>query len=570
MGRYETGASAKLKPVMRLVRSTLLVLSFSAVTALAQIQVRPLLDLKGETSDPSVSPDGKTLAFDWWTPDLDKWGLYTVPLSGGTPRLFAQAEDGITESPKWSPDGRWIAFLRSATPRTARLFIKPAAGAVERALGSACTGQVAWTANSRSLIVANNGETDSRDECRLVVVSIREGGPSWQLSDHGTYPAVSPDGRTLGFVRDREIHVLAITRDGRPAGTESMLVRENGAIQHLTWDPEHNDIVYLLGEDSSTIHRIESLKGAKPRDGETIDGRFNALSPSGNGGPFLAEIESYDDSFWRVDLRSHDPHPEKLRSLRWNVHNLKLSPDGKRLLYSVYVHGHSEFFASDVDGSAASRILTIPYEQIGGPAWSPDGRRIAFIASPGRAQVEPTHLFVVSATTGSPRRLVPEFDDVCCVYWSRDGGTLYFATDTRERWPLWKLNLASGQLAQVAVLSDPPVALVDESTIYRRLHRVPFSLLRAPLSGGSWERVLDQVFWFAIGKDEIYFIRQDAKPPTREGLNLYKLDLATRMSQLITHVGFGMGALQLSPDGRYLYGERDEPPRRDIMLVENP
>jgi len=78
------------------------IFAFFLGTALAQIQVRPFLDLPGETSDPAISPDGKTLAFAWWTPDMNAWGLYTRAMSGGQPRLFDKAEEGIS----YSPNGR--------------------------------------------------------------------------------------------------------------------------------------------------------------------------------------------------------------------------------------------------------------------------------------------------------------------------------------------------------------------------------------------------------------------------------------------------------------------------------
>ena len=45
-------------------------------TALAQVQITPLFELEGETSAPSLSPDGKTLVFDWCKPDYS-CGIYT-------------------------------------------------------------------------------------------------------------------------------------------------------------------------------------------------------------------------------------------------------------------------------------------------------------------------------------------------------------------------------------------------------------------------------------------------------------------------------------------------------------
>src|SRR5579872_5363583 len=114
----------------------------------AQLTVRPLLNLPGETEHPSLSPDGKTLAFAWIPadesnsqyPNTDGWGIYLQPVSGGTPQRFdprknlrtaALDELGLDLSPQWSPDGKWIAFTRSGTPRTDFLRIKSVTGGEE-------------------------------------------------------------------------------------------------------------------------------------------------------------------------------------------------------------------------------------------------------------------------------------------------------------------------------------------------------------------------------------------------------------------------------------------------------
>jgi Tol biopolymer transport system component len=198
--------------------------------ALAQIQVYFFLNLPGETSDPAISPDGKSLAFAWWTPDNSQWGIYIRPMSGGAPRLFVKTEDGIAYSPKWSPDGKWIAYLVSGTPRTSELFIKLMAGGAKRDIGPVCSEGVAWASDSRSIIAPNNDGSDSLDACRLTAVSIEPGGPTWQIANRGNEPAISGDGKTLAFTKDREIHLISLTRTGWPAGAETVLLRDSLAV----------------------------------------------------------------------------------------------------------------------------------------------------------------------------------------------------------------------------------------------------------------------------------------------------------------------------------------------------
>ncbi|HWO89283.1 MAG TPA: prolyl oligopeptidase family serine peptidase, partial [Gemmatimonadales bacterium] len=62
------------------------------------------------------SPDGRELAFTTklatrdqaWNTNLD---IYTVPVTGGEPRLVTQGMNGAEQNPVYSPDGRWLAFL---------------------------------------------------------------------------------------------------------------------------------------------------------------------------------------------------------------------------------------------------------------------------------------------------------------------------------------------------------------------------------------------------------------------------------------------------------------------------
>ena len=546
------------------MRAVTIAIAILASLASAQIQLRPFLDLPGEASDPAISPDGQTLVFAWWTPDDRQWGLYTRPMSGGNPQLFAKGEEGIAASPRWSPDGQWIAFLRWATPRTASLFVKPVAGGKERRLGSVCADSVAWTADGLSLITLNNGDTDSLEDCRLIVLPLQPGKPSWELAHRGAYPTVSPDGLTLAFVRDREIRLIALTNEGRAAGPETLLVREPLKIFRPKWLPNTHDLLYLMQEDRSLIRRIEARPGAKPRDAGSIDGEFLdlALSPEG---AVLAEVYRHDDSYWRIDLHASNSSFEEVRALRWNVHNLRIAPDGRSILYTVYSRGETVFFTSNVDGSMPRRLFSVDCERVDGPVWSPDGKQIAFTGGPYVAQISPSYLFV-SPVLGPTKRLLPKGEQVHSVNWTPDGKALYFTEQMKNESTFSKLNLGDGTVTRGGSLdgNDPQIA---GGFLYSL--KVPgFNLLRTPSAGGAEERLADGVLKFTVGRGEAYLVRQDAKPPSLQGLNLYRIDLATKAITRIANIGFSFDAIQLSPDGRFVYGEKHEPPNRHVMLVQ--
>src|ERR1700736_4838704 len=101
------------------MRRILLVLALVAAIATAAIaQRRPfdanaLMDLK-RISDPQISPDGQTVAFQVQTVDVEAnrkpVQIWTVPLNGGEPRQITR--DGQSnQRPRWSPDSKRIVYI---------------------------------------------------------------------------------------------------------------------------------------------------------------------------------------------------------------------------------------------------------------------------------------------------------------------------------------------------------------------------------------------------------------------------------------------------------------------------
>ena len=75
-------------------------------------------------SYPCLSPDGKTICFTYLG------DLWTVPASGGTASRLT-IHEGLDEMPRWSPDGKFIAFssLRSGN---VDIYLIPAEGGAAR------------------------------------------------------------------------------------------------------------------------------------------------------------------------------------------------------------------------------------------------------------------------------------------------------------------------------------------------------------------------------------------------------------------------------------------------------
>ena len=106
----------------------------STETPLAEpFKITPLTSLTGFERYSSFSPDGSHVAFSWRNDSGAPFHIHTKAIeSGSTVQRTSDHVDDL--SPAWSPDGRFIAFLRSLSGEQAQLVLIPASGGPEREL----------------------------------------------------------------------------------------------------------------------------------------------------------------------------------------------------------------------------------------------------------------------------------------------------------------------------------------------------------------------------------------------------------------------------------------------------
>lgn len=125
------------------------------------------------------------------------------------------------------------------------------------------------------------------------------------------------------------------------------------------------------------------------------------------------------------------------------------SPDGQRIAYSAYgPQGAPQVYFVAVDSLTAEPLSPAPQPECldaGEPAFSPDGKQLAFIciSSPGVYSI-----FVTKLPSGPPRRLASQQGDPQGLTWSRDGTRLIFSNNGGDGGELWQLTL-DGVLSQL-------------------------------------------------------------------------------------------------------------------------
>jgi dipeptidyl aminopeptidase/acylaminoacyl peptidase len=189
----------------------------------------------GGSSDYAWSPDGAELAFTAepvkdmaWSTNTDIW---TVPASGGEPKNITADNGGGDAQPAYSPDGRWLAYLRQTRPGfesdlwvlTLRDRKTGKVHELTRALDRPVQS-FAWDASSSRRIVA---AIDYQGTMPLVAIALDEAGTAHVGRDLAANPlvrggltsafCVSPNGNSLAFVRSKTADLPELERAELPS-----------------------------------------------------------------------------------------------------------------------------------------------------------------------------------------------------------------------------------------------------------------------------------------------------------------------------------------------------------------
>src|SRR5262249_56116300 len=107
-------------------------------------------------ADPRISPDGAWIAYT--VSSLDRkddsadTDIYMVAASGGAPIKLTGSKKPET-SPRWSPDGRYLAFLSSRDSKKTQVYLLDRRGGEATAITDYKTGasQIAWSPDTTKL-----------------------------------------------------------------------------------------------------------------------------------------------------------------------------------------------------------------------------------------------------------------------------------------------------------------------------------------------------------------------------------------------------------------------------------
>jgi dipeptidyl aminopeptidase/acylaminoacyl peptidase len=354
---------------------TLPILFLSALAAAPSFTAAEMMRLQ-RIADPQLSPDGRSVAYQATQVDTAAWtrntDIWVIPAAGGAPRRVT--DDPKSDSrPRWSPDGRRLAFV-STRDGGAQVWVVDASGGAARKVTSLPTeaGGVLWV-DDRTLLVTSD-----------------------------VYPECAP---TSGADHDAACNRKHLEEETRPGGQGR--VYDELPVRHWDhWEDRRRTHLHVVDLASGAARDL--TPGATDVPPFTVGGPDDYdVAPDGKEIAFVrkdAPIEAVSTNGELYVVPVAGGPATKVSGSPGYDGAPRYSPDGKMIAFRAQMRAGYEadrwrLMVYDRT-TRAIRNLTEPFDrQVGDVAWSPDSRTLFFTAEDD-ARVP---IFAVAAAGGTVR-----------------------------------------------------------------------------------------------------------------------------------------------------------------------
>lgn len=558
-----------------------------SVGPLHPVSVYPLTSLPGQELDPTLSPDGKQVAFsaDSGTGNFD---LFVVGTDGGEPRRLTASADRDLH-PAFSPDGQTIAFLRASSAGievwTIGVDGRNATKISEirwfewfnwrsDLLFSTGYPGPSWVPDGKSLILADVSGTQQGAalwEFEMATGSRRQVTRPANLA-HDFFPSVSPDGRHIAFVRQFSASTCDLFVVDRRTGEERRLTTEARDVRGLAWMPDGRSLVYSSTRNGAyQLWRLFLSGGAGPEPVAAPGDRLLTPTISRDGRLLAYTSSTINVNLWRQPLDGRGPARPLVVSSGSNLFP-RYSPDGRRIAWASDRTNGWEIWVADADGSRPRQLTRLAHRSsgrlLGTPRWSPDGQWIAF-----DARVSPNcGIYLVPSAGGEPRLLERNQWEERNPSFSRDGRWIYFNSNRGGTVQVWRRPVAGGPPVRLTTRRGYDAAeSPDGRTVYFLPALAEPGIWRVSPDGSGESMLLAAApflvrrHWDVVG-GRLYFLGHDAEPRT-----VMRLDPAggnpERVLTLDRELIADINSLSVSPDGLWLLYARPDRVESNLMAV---
>ncbi|GHB67029.1 amidohydrolase family protein [Persicitalea jodogahamensis] len=434
---------SRLHGIKAVILSLFLTLLFTKPALAAPADSTKVVLTEGTNMAVALSPDKKSLA-------LDLQGtIWTIPVAGGKAKQLTDAM-GDCRQPDWSPDGERVVFH---SYRDGNYHIwsvrKDGTDLKQMTFGAFDDREPHWAPGGKTIVFSS----DRAGNYDIWEMEVATGKLTQLTTDPGNdyYPAYSADGAKIAYVSERNaapgIYLLDAARK------ESLLVNSKEKLSSPFWHPDGQSIAF-----NSFIQGVSQLEYVKVGGGdwqtlsETTEDVFpfkvSWLSPTemiymADGKikrrklgektttsiPFNATVTVFHPNYQRKVYNFDKGQPKPVKGLR----GITVSPDGKRIAFSAL--GNLWILEK---GKAKPTPLIQDGFVYADPAWSPDGRLLAYTCD----RQGTMDLWLRDLKTGKDRLLVEASEDLNFPSWSPDGKHVaYYQGDIRNAWGRGTLSM---------------------------------------------------------------------------------------------------------------------------------
>jgi Tol biopolymer transport system component len=275
-----------------------------------------------------------------------------------------------------------------------------------------------WQASMRSLYGPILAATSSQGDAGRMVIKATD------LTDLNVGPSISPDGRWLAFLSSRSFFAIDLYIADAETGK---IVRK---LTSTATDPHYSSIqfIYSAGAWDGASRRIAIATVTGGRPALTI---FDAQSGKKENEIRIADVDEIINPTW--------------------------APDGHAICFTGMSAGLTDLYIYDLNTSHLRRLTNDAFADLQ-PAWSPDGKRIAFATDRFSSNLATLSLGAYRLATIDPasgrieqvraftagKNINPQ--------WSPDATSLYFISDRDGIPNLYRVSLATGDVAQLTTV----------------------------------------------------------------------------------------------------------------------
>jgi dipeptidyl aminopeptidase/acylaminoacyl peptidase len=406
--------------------------------------------------DPQVSPDGSRVAFVRVTVNEPKTGYHTsiwIVDAAGKELPYALTFGPRDSSPRWSPDGKSLAFVRSV-------------------------------------------EKDGKPEPPQVWLLPLQGGDSFavtQMPRGAADPSWSPDGKSIAFLSDMNAEDIA--KMMRQQSGEPPAPAERESDVHIVTRAVYRADSAGHIDDKRPQHiwvmQAPRNAGEKPQPLQLTSGRFDEsnVSWSPDSATIYFTTIRIDEPYYELpttdfySVPAGGGAPAKITTIAMDANAVSLSPDGKRVAFfgspnePVQSYTQPDLWVLDLASDAQPRNLTTKFDwDVGAgvsgdnasprsagrniPIWTADGRGlITTYAKEGKA-----NLALFDAESGDPIDLTSGNHAVLSYRATRDAGRVFMTISTPTQLnDLFVLDRSAAQPEPIALthLNDELFSKLD-------------------------------------------------------------------------------------------------------------